>query len=167
MRRRRDRGRHAGRGGAGLGSRPLAAPLAVLAVVLIVLGGGAYAAYTWSQRQYFVGAHDGNVAIFQGVSQDLGPVKLSHVESESDVRVDDLPDFYRSKVEDRVSADTLRDAETLVGQLRTEALRCAATPVSCDGSGGIPTTTPSTTTSTTTGATSPTTTSSPSSTTTR
>lgn len=137
--------------------------IAVLLVVLVVLGGGAYAAYTWSQRQYFVGAHNGNVAIYQGVSQDLGPVQLSHVESESDVRVDDLPDFYRTKVEDRVSTDTLKDAEALVSQLRTEALRCAASPTTCDDSGadGTPTTTPSTTTSPTT------TTSSPSSTTTR
>jgi protein phosphatase len=136
--------------------------IAVLLVVLIVLGGGAYAAYTWSQRQYFVGAHSGNVAIYQGVTQDVGPIRLSHVRSESDVRVDELPDFYRAKVEDRVSTDTLKDAEALVSQLRTEALRCAASPATCDdsGSGSTPTT-PSTTTSPTT------TTSSPSSTTTR
>jgi protein phosphatase len=136
--------------------------LAVLVVVLLVLGGGSYAAYTWSQRQYFVGANNGNVAIFQGVTQDLGPVSLSHVESESDIRVDDLPDFYRTKVEDRVSTDTRKAAEALVSQLRTEALRCAASPTTCDDStADTSTTTPSTTTSPTT------TTSSPSSTTTQ
>ena len=138
--------------------------LAVLLVVLIVLGGGSYAAYTWSQRQYFVGAHEGNVAIYQGVTQDVGPISLSHVESESDIRVDDLPDFYRTKVEDRVSTDTRADAEALVSQLRTEALRCAASPTTCDDSGTGPTpTTPSTTTTTPTATTA--TTSSPSTTT--
>jgi protein phosphatase len=140
--------------------------LAVLVVVLIVLGGGSYAAYTWSQRQYFVGAHDGNVAIFQGVSQDIGPIHLSHVESESDIPVADLPDFYRTKVQDRVSTDTRKDAEALVSQLRTEALRCAASPSTCNdaGSSTTPSTTPSTapTTPTTT-----TTAPAPSSTTTR
>ena len=50
--------------------------------------------------------HDGNVAIYQGVSQNIGPVSLSHVESKSDIPVDDLPDFYRAKVEDGVSTDT-------------------------------------------------------------
>lgn len=141
--------------------------VAVLLVALIVLGGGSYAAYTWSQRQYFVGAHDGNVAIFQGVTQDIGPIRLSHVESESDIRVDDLPDFYRTKVEDRVSTDTRRDADALVSQLRTEALRCAASPTTCDDSATGVTPTPSTTTtapSTTT--TTTTTTTAPSSTTT-
>jgi serine/threonine protein phosphatase PrpC len=123
---------------------------AVLGVILIVLGGASYAAYTWSQRQYFVAAHNGSVAIYQGVSQDVGPITLSHVESESDVVVDDLPDFYRAKVEASVSTDTLKDAQALVSQLRTEALRCAAsraTGGACDDSS---TPTPSTTTSTTT-----------------
>jgi protein phosphatase len=140
--------------------------LAVLVVVLIVLGGGSYAAYTWSQRQYFVGAHDGNVAIFQGVSQDIGPIHLSHVESESDIPVADLPDFYRTKVQDRVSTDTRKDAEALVSQLRTEALRCAASPSTCNdaGSSTTPSTTPSTAPSTTT---TTTTAPAPSSTTTR
>jgi serine/threonine protein phosphatase PrpC len=141
--------------------------LAVLVVVLIVLGGGSYAAYTWSQRQYFVAAHDGNVAIYQGVSQDLGPIKLSHVESESDVRVDDLPEFERQQVQETVAKDSLAEAQALLNRLRTDALRCAASPTTCDDSG---TSTPTTTPSTTTPATTPsptTTTSSPSSTTTR
>ena len=139
--------------------------VAVLLVALIVLGGGSYAAYTWSQRQYFVGAHNGNVAVYQGVTQDIGPIRLSHVESESDIRVDDLPDFYRTKVEDRVSTDTRQDADALVSQLRTEALRCAASPTTCDDATTGDTSTPSTTTTTTTPAPT-TTTTAPSSTTT-
>jgi protein phosphatase len=141
--------------------------VAVLGLVLIVLGGAAYAAYTWSQRQYFVGAHDGNVAIYQGVSQDIGPVKLSHVESGSDVPVDDLPDFYRAKVEDTVSTDTLQDAQALVGQLRTEALRCAASRAGGGGCDDTTAPTPSTTPTTTTSSGSTTTTSTPSTTATR
>jgi PPM family protein phosphatase len=126
--------------------------VALLVLVFIVLGGASYAGYSWSQRQYFVGAHQGNVAIYQGVSQDFGPVRLSHVESESDVPVDDLPDFYRAKVEDRVSTDTLQDARALVSQLRTEALRCAtsrATGGACDDSTPTPSATTSASTTTT------------------
>ena len=76
-------------------------------LALIVLGGGAYAAYDWVQRQYYVGVEDGNVAIFRGVSQDLGPIRLSSVE-ESSIQTADLPDFYRNRVENTVSTSTSR-----------------------------------------------------------
>ncbi len=139
---------------------------ALLALVLIVVGGGSYAAWDWSQSQYFVGVHNGNVAVYQGVSQDVGPVKLSHVESESDIAVADLPDFYRAKVEATVSKESLRDAEALVEQLRGEAARCAvrkATGGTCAATGAttpIPSTT-SLTTASTTGTPSSTTTTAP------
>lgn len=124
---------------------------AVALVAVIVVGGGTYAAYVWSQRQYFVGQHAGKVAVYQGISQDVGPVKLSHVERESDVAVIDLPDFYRAKVESTVAADSLQDAETLVEQLRIEASRCAvrkATGGTCS-TDGTPTPAPEPTTTTT------------------
>jgi protein phosphatase len=127
--------------------------LAVLLVALVVVGGGAYAAWAWTQRQWFVGENDGRVAVFQGVSQDIGPITLSHVEEQTDVLVSDLPDFYRNKVQSTVSTDTLPDAQALVSQLRTEASRCAvarATGGECDGSSTTPSPTTSTTTSTTT-----------------
>ncbi|MGO4340440.1 PP2C family protein-serine/threonine phosphatase [Pedococcus sp. 2YAF34] len=125
----------------------------VLALVLVVLGGGAYAAYAWTQGQYFVGADGGKVAIYQGVSQDLGPVTLSHVEEPSDIAVTDLPDFYRAQVESTIAKGTLRDAQALVAELRIEASRCAvsrATGGTCSSDGSAGTPTPSTTTSTTT-----------------
>ena len=138
--------------------------LAVLGLVLIVLGGGSYAAYTWSQRQYFVAAHQGNVAIYRGVSQDLGPIKLSQVESQSDIPVDDLPDFERQQVQQTIAKDTLADAQALLDRLRTDALRCAAsraTGGACDDSSTAsttPATTPSPTSTTTAPTTPPTTT---------
>ncbi|HET8768586.1 MAG TPA: protein phosphatase 2C domain-containing protein [Pedococcus sp.] len=140
--------------------------LALLLVVLVVIGGGAYAAYAWTQRQWFVGAHGGQVAVFQGVSQNIGPVTLSHVDQQTDVQVADLPDFYRNKVQSTVSTDTRKAAETLVEQLRMEASRCAvarATGGACDGSGST-TPTPSTSTTTTTPSTTGSPTSSPSTT---
>jgi hypothetical protein len=144
---------------------------ALLAVLLIVLGGAAYAGYDWSQRQWFVGEADGNVAVYQGVSQDLGPLRLSHVDTTSDVAVTDLPDFYRAKVEDTVSADTREDAEALVEDLRTQADRCrvnreSGDPCATDEATPTPSTTTTSTTPTTTTAPGGTTTTAPSASTT-
>jgi protein phosphatase len=133
---------------------------AVALLVLIVVGGGAYAAYDWSQRQFFVGAYRGDVAIYQGVSQNLGPITLSHVRTASDVLVDALPDFYRAKVQDTISKDTLGEAQALVDQLRAEASQCVARKAAggtCSDTTPTPTTSSTTTSTTvpTTAATSP------------
>jgi protein phosphatase len=122
--------------------------LAVALLVVVVLGGGAYAAYAWSQSQYFVGADNGTVAIFQGVSQDVGPIRLSHVKTDTDIAVDDLPDFYRQQVEQTISVDTLADAQARVEVLRTEAQQCAVRKAS---GGSCATTSTPTDTATTTG----------------
>jgi protein phosphatase len=120
-------------------------------LALVVLGGGAYAAYDWTQRQFYVGVDEGHVAIFRGVSQDLGPIPLSRVEEVSSVPTVDLPDFYRNRVENTVSTNTLADAQSLVDSLRAEAVRCASRKAaggSCGTAAGEPagtvTSTPST-----------------------
>jgi PPM family protein phosphatase len=122
-------------------------------LALVVLGGGAYAAYDWSQRQFFVGAEDGRVAIFRGVSQDLGPIRLSKVDTVSSVATEDLPDFYRNKVEATVSKNTRADAQELVEELRAEAVRCVSRKAAggtCGTGGAVPPASNPTTSPTTT-----------------
>jgi protein phosphatase len=97
----------------------------VLALGVLVAGG--YAAYAWSQRQYFVGETKGHVAIYQGVSQNIGPWKFSHVIEQSDIALSDLPDFYRAKVDSTVSSANVGDARRLVTDLRVQAIECQTT----------------------------------------
>ncbi len=114
----------------------------LVVLVLAVLVGGGYAAYDWSQRQYFVGETKGHVAIYQGVSQNIGPWTLSHVIDESDVAVSDLPDFYRGKVDATLSSANIQDARDLVTDLRVQALGCQTTRAA-GGTCGSSTLTPS------------------------
>jgi protein phosphatase len=127
-------------------------------LLLVVLAGGAYAAYDWVMRQVFVGVEDGRVAIFRGVSQDLGPIPLSQVEQVSSISTEDLPEFYRNRVENTVATATLADAQELVDSLRAEAMRCVSRKAaggSCGSGepGSTATPTPTTTTSGTTSST--------------
>ena len=96
----------------------------LIVLILAVLAGGAYAAYDWSQRQYFVGAAGERVAIYQGVSQDIGPWRLSHVSTETDVMLADLPDYFRERVNGTMSQSSAAEADALVTDLRTAALVC-------------------------------------------
>ena len=119
-----------------------------LVLVLAILAGGGYAAYGWSQRQYYVGEAKGHVAIFQGVSQNIGPWKLSHPIQESDIALSDLPDFYRGKVDATLSSANVQDARRLVTDLRVQALQCQTTRAAggtCGSSSGAPTSSPSST----------------------
>jgi len=115
--------------------------LSLVVLVLAVLVGGGYAAYDWSQRQFFVGETKGHVAIYQGVSQNIGPWKLSHVVDESNIALSDLPDFYRGKVDATLSSANVQDARRLVTDLRVQALECRTTRAAggtCGSGSGTP-----------------------------
>ena len=118
--------RIAEQGHSSVGPRWLKGVLLVVLVLVAVVGGG-YAAYDWSQRQFFVGAARGQVAIYQGVSQKIGPWALSHVIDQSDIALSDLPDFYRGKVDSTVSTASVEDARRLVTDLRVQAIECRTT----------------------------------------
>lgn len=87
----------------------------VLATAALVIG--CILAYHFTQTHYFVGVVDGNVAIFQGVQQDLGPISLSHVVERSGVGVGDLPAYRRDSVTATINADDLSDARRIVESL--------------------------------------------------
>ena len=95
--------------------------LLVLAVVAVVLGGGALAGSAWLGRQYFVADDGGQVAVYRGLSQDLGPVSLSSLVERSDVAVAALPQVWRARVAETIPADDLSSAQAVVSELRSEA----------------------------------------------
>ncbi|GGB22437.1 serine/threonine protein phosphatase [Flexivirga endophytica] len=97
--------------------------LLVLAV-LAVIGVFGYAA---TQRQYYIAQHKGKVTIYQGISQNLGPIRLHSVNTVSDVWVDDLPSYDRSKVSSK--SMTAGDREAAIGiveNLRSDMVACQA-----------------------------------------
>ncbi len=87
-------------------------------LVAIVIVAGSWAAYTWTQTQFFVGVSQGNVAIYKGVSQSLGPISLSHVYRETGVEVSSLPDYSQQLVAKTLPASTLSDAEAIISDLQ-------------------------------------------------
>jgi protein phosphatase len=94
----------------------------VLAVVIVV--GGSYAAYSWTQQQYFVGVVDGQVTVFQGVQQDFGPLSLSSPVETSDVSVSDLPAIYQTELAVGADVGSREEADALVANLRVQAAAC-------------------------------------------
>ena len=123
--------------------------LLVGAMALVVLAGGGYAAWTWSQRQFFIGADSGHVAVFRGLSQDVGPLQLSRVDSVSDIPVAELPTHMQDMVSTGIVVADRAAADGRLNILRVAADDCrsqAAAGVPC---GSVPVTTPVVTTSST------------------
>lgn len=120
-----------------LRSKRLRHGLLGLVVAVILLGGG-FAAWSWSQQQFFVGADNGQVAIFRGVASDIGPVDLSGLELRSDVSVAELPVDVQGSVSRTIPATDLADAQAKVDRLRAEAVRCRALAASGMPCGSTP-----------------------------
>jgi protein phosphatase len=91
--------------------------------VLIVVGAltwGAIASYQWTQTRYFVGEVDGQVVIFQGVQQNIGPISLSTPFEPTDIPLDSLPLFIQESVQETLPASSLDEARDIVTRLTRE-----------------------------------------------
>ena len=112
---------------------------AVLVLVALIVGAGGAWAYNWSQKQYFVAAQDGKVAIFKGVQADIPGITLQHVEQVTDVELETLPKFRRQQVEAGIEASSKADAEKTVAELDQLAIQPTPTPSPTPSSKPTPT----------------------------
>lgn len=92
--------------------------ISIAAAIVAVLGIGLWLGYAWTQTRYYIGEHDQRVAIFNGVSQRLGPIPLSTLETVTDIRMSDLPEFSQQRVRQTVPARDLYDAQRIVKNLQ-------------------------------------------------
>jgi len=91
--------------------------LAFVLIVVAVIVAACILGYQFTQRHYYVGAVDGRVAVFQGVQQDIGPIKLSHVYKTTTIDLDDLSPYYQQQVEATMNANSLAEALGIVDRL--------------------------------------------------
>ena len=100
----------------------------ITAIIVIALSAigitiGLIAGYNYTQSLYYIGEHLGKVALYQGVQQDLGPIKLSHLVTQTDIRVEDLPAYRQTAVLSTISADSLQRADEILQELSDAARR--------------------------------------------
>ncbi|WP_425307726.1 protein phosphatase 2C domain-containing protein [Ammonicoccus fulvus] len=106
------------------GRRRLWRGLLIVVLIGALLGAGLGAGYAWSRTQYFVGPSGDNVAIHRGLAQTVLGVPLSDVYEVQDIRMTDLPPFYRDRVNRTISLHTLDEARNTTLELREAADRC-------------------------------------------
>jgi PPM family protein phosphatase len=101
--------------------RPL---IGVLALILIAVAGLGIA-YGWTRTQYFVGADQDKVTIFQGLSDSIPGLSLSRVYEVQQLTVSELPPFYQEQVKANIDVSGLDSARATVAELTDAAKRCA------------------------------------------
>ncbi|WP_341718315.1 protein phosphatase 2C domain-containing protein [Micromonospora sp. FIMYZ51] len=97
--------------------RPLRA-LAMTTALMLLVGGGVFAGWTYTQRQYYVGAtEDGQVAVFRGIQGQIAGMDLSTVHSKSTADLDDLTLAAQEQVKQGIPAKSEPDAERRLAEL--------------------------------------------------
>jgi protein phosphatase len=104
--------------------------IALIALIALVVVGRSYL-----DRQWYVGESNGSVAIFRGIPAELGGLRFSRVQVETDIPAEEaaaLPLY--ATLADGITANDREEARQIVDQIRqdVDAARAAAT------SGGSP-----------------------------
>ncbi len=100
--------------------------LVAVVVLVLVVGGGLGAGYAWTRNQYFVGAAGDQVAIYQGLPENLPGIQLSTVYEIQPLQLSTLPPYYRDMIAAGIEVESLDAARQTVAQLTDTARRCAA-----------------------------------------
>ncbi|TCB93541.1 protein phosphatase [Micromonospora zingiberis] len=101
--------------------RPLRA-LAMTTALLVIVGGGVFAGWSYTQRQYYVGAtQDGQVAVFRGIPGQIAGMDLSSVHSKSTAQLDDLTFAAQEQVKQGIPAKSEPDAERRLAELTMDS----------------------------------------------
>ena len=116
--------------------------MAVAVVVLLLLGVGLWLGYAWTQTRYYIGEYDQRVAIYNGVSQRLGPIQLSTLEAVTDIPMASLPEFSQQRVRQTVPARDLYDAQRIVKNLQETGTTSPSEACPSPSAGAKPTGTP-------------------------
>lgn len=107
------------------GKRRIARPLLGLVALLLVAAAGLGSAWAWTRTQFYVGAANDQVAIFQGLSDSLPGIPLSRIYEVQPLAVSALPPYYQERVRSRIDVASLTAARQTVTQLTEAAKRCA------------------------------------------
>lgn len=76
-------------------------------VILLAMAGAAVGCYLWSQSQYYLGVNGNHVSIYQGVPTNLFGFELSHPVEQTSIKLDELPQNWRTQLDQGIVADSL------------------------------------------------------------
>jgi PPM family protein phosphatase len=97
-----------------------------LVVLLAVVIGGGYAAWRWSQDQYYIGADSKGqeVLIYRGVNQHIVGISLSRPYRQTGIKLAQVPPSFQQTVRATDPASSLKNAQAIVANIRSAVATC-------------------------------------------
>jgi PPM family protein phosphatase len=92
--------------------------------LVVVVAGGGYFGWRYTQNQYYVGTNGGQIAIFRGVNQSVAGVQLFHVFRHTGIPVAQIPNTDQQSLQGTISASSLANAWQIVGRIRGDYQNC-------------------------------------------
>ena len=92
--------------------------------MIVVLGAiviSAILGYRWSQTQFYVGGDSDSVVIYQGISQNVLGIGLSHVYVDTDIPLDSLTAYQQEQITNGIPFGSYQEAQSLVDSLTPKA----------------------------------------------
>lgn len=104
--------------------------IVVTLVILMVLVGAGYGAVRYSlNNSWFVGVNDEDVVtIYKGRPEEILGVSMKEVEEETDITLQDVPEFKRADLEEGIKTDSLEEARATVDSLEGLVQNSAGSP---------------------------------------
>lgn len=95
-----------------------------IAAVFILLISSVLLANNWISNQWFIGVSDGNVAIYQGIDQQIGPISFSHLTMRTDLPFNALSGNDSDAVSHGISINDVNSGLTLIEQMMLRSTLC-------------------------------------------
>ena len=90
-------------------------------LIAIVATLGLFFGYQYTQSKFYVGSHNGHVTVYQGIREQLGPLRFSHVYEETSIEVATLTAYQRGLIERTIYATDITDAHRIIATVKPGA----------------------------------------------
>ncbi len=97
---------------------------AVLILLFAVIAGGGFAAWRYTQSQYYVAASGGKVAIFRGINEKVAGMSMSSVYLRTGIPLTAVPQGDRARIAATIPATSLADARAIIATVGNEVRNC-------------------------------------------
>ena len=98
--------------------------LVAVMVPLLIIGAGGFLWYSYTQEQFYIGAHEEYLGIYQGVPEPVFGLPLSRLVQPDATLISDLPSYYQEQVQQTIPAKSLDGARATLVMLQEKAAQC-------------------------------------------